>query len=197
MPPFSDPAGRRPSSDSTASLLARAKAGDPHARDQLMGRFLPVLRHWGHSRLPQGVRGLIDTDDLVQISLVRALDRLGDFEPRYPGALLAYLRRIMVNQIRDQIRRAKARPGREELDEELSSGLPTPLDELVGRETLEAYDRALAALPEHYQQAFLLRVEFGMTYEQIAEAMDKTSPNAARLVVVRAITRLAREMKGG
>jgi len=40
------------------------------------------------------------------------------------------------------------------------------------------------------------RVEFGMSYEEVAEVLGKPSANAARMAVVRALVRLAEEMKG-
>jgi hypothetical protein len=39
-------------------------------------------------------------------------------------------------------------------------------------------------------------VEIGFTYEQNAEALDKRTANAARMIVSRALTRLAQEMEG-
>jgi RNA polymerase sigma-70 factor (ECF subfamily) len=46
-------------------------------------------------------------------------------------------------------------------------------------------------MSDEQQQAVLLRLEFGYTYQQIAEAIGKPSPDAARMTVVRAINELA------
>src|SRR5262249_58923219 len=77
--------------ENTTVLLSRARGGDAQARDALFARFLPVLTRWAHRRLPNRARDLSDTDDLVQVTLVRALHRLAQFEPRREGAFLAYL----------------------------------------------------------------------------------------------------------
>src|SRR5690349_24653258 len=61
---------------STAGLLAMARTGDDGARDQLAARYLPVLRRWAHGRLPARARGLVDTDDLVNETMLHALDRV-------------------------------------------------------------------------------------------------------------------------
>ena len=37
----------------------------------------------------------------------------------------------------------------------------------------------------------VLRIEFGYTYPQVAEALARPTPNAARLLVTRALLRLA------
>lgn len=85
--------------DSTVSLLARFRAGDEIARDRLLARYLPILRRWAHGRLPSYARQLADTDDLVQVSLLRAFNHMGSFEPRREGAFLLYLRRILWDPV--------------------------------------------------------------------------------------------------
>src|SRR5215831_14186087 len=101
----------------TATLLGRARAGDPHARNQLCTRFRPLMVRWAHGRLPVFARdGLMDTEDLVQNCLVRALDKLETFVPRHEGAFFGYLRQALLNQIRDQIRRVRRRPPKDPLD---------------------------------------------------------------------------------
>src|SRR2546425_1202149 len=71
-----------PALESTASLLARVRAGDSGARDRLLVRYMAILRRWAHGRLPRRARHLADTEDLVQTTLVRALDGVQRFEPR-------------------------------------------------------------------------------------------------------------------
>jgi RNA polymerase sigma factor (sigma-70 family) len=180
--------------DTTVDLLARLKGGDATARDQLVSRYLPVLRRWAHGRLPQYARGLVDTDDLVQVTLLRAVDHLGEFEPRHEGAFLAYLRRILINSVRDEIRRAMRRPGRETISENLPDELPSAVEQAIGREAMEAYEAALTALPEVQQEAVILRVEFGYSYPEIAAALDRPSANAVRMMVARALIQLAEVM---
>jgi RNA polymerase sigma-70 factor (ECF subfamily) len=180
--------------DSTTELLRRTRRGDDGARDELFERFYPLLRRWAHGRLPARARGLSDTDDLVQDTLVRMLKHIETFDSQHEGAFLAYLRRGLLNRIRDQLRRVAARPGSEALSDQLTDGRPAPLEEQIGRETLERYEAALAKLQPGQREAVMLRVEFGYSYAQIADAMNRDTPNAARLLVVRALSRLALEM---
>ena len=72
--------------ESTANILARVRYGDARARGQLLSRYLPILRRWAHGRLTMRARDLVDTDDLVQVTLVRALNRLEKVERRLEGA---------------------------------------------------------------------------------------------------------------
>ena len=84
----------------TVDVIRRVQSGDISARDQLLARFLPLLRRWAHGRLPRQIRDLNDTDDLVQVTLVKELARLDQFECAGPGAFLAYLREALLNQVR-------------------------------------------------------------------------------------------------
>ena len=52
----------------------------------------------------------------------------------------------------------------------------------------------LSRLTEEEREAVVTRVEFGLTYAEVAEALGKPSPDAARMAVVRALVKLAREM---
>lgn len=181
-----------PPLDTTAHLIDRVRRGDDDARDALFTRFLPVLRSWAHRRLPSRARDLNETDDLVQVTLLRALRRLPEFETRREGAFLAYLRTILLNTVREEIRRSSRRGQGEELPDDLSDGRRSIVEQFAGRRALERYEAALATLPEPTQQAIILRLEFDYSYEQVAEALGRPSADAARMMVVRALRELAR-----
>lgn len=180
--------------ESTATLLALVRDGDRAARERLTARYLPIVTRIAHGRLPARARGMTDTDDLVQVTLLRALDHVEGFELRSEGAFLAYLRRILVNQIRDLARRAACRPVEVELRADAASGEPSPLELAIGRDRMEQYEAALEELGERDREATILRLEMGLTYPEIATAIDAASPNAARMVVARALTRLATKL---
>jgi len=168
--------------------------GDIAARDRLLSRYLPLLRRWAHGRLPGRARDIADTDDLVPVTLLRALDHVNEFEPRQEGAFLAYLRRILLNQIRDEIRRAGRKPRKEPLATDMPVDSPSPLERALGREVLLSYEAALARLPQEQQQAVVLRIELGFTHQQVADALGMPSANSARMMVARALVRVAEEM---
>jgi len=132
----------------------------------------------------------------VQVTLLRALERVESFELQRPGAFLAYLRRILLNALRDELRRAARRPRAEALPEDLVDQAPSLVEQAIGREAVAAYERALAMLPAPQQEAVILRLEFGFTYQEIAEAIGSPSANAARMTVSRAVLRLAEVMDG-
>jgi RNA polymerase sigma-70 factor (ECF subfamily) len=180
--------------ESTARLLAHVREGVPAARERLVERYLPLLMRWAHGRLPARARGIVETGDLVHITLLRALDKVKEFEPRREGAFLSYLRSILMNQIRDEIRRAARRPEQEEVPEDLPAADPSPLEEAIGRDTLARYEAALSRLSEEQREAVILWVEMDFTHEQLAEALERPSANAARMFLTRALARLAEVM---
>ena len=55
--------------------------------------------------------------------------------------------------------------------------------------------RALAQLPKRQQELIVMRMEFGMSYPEIAAEVDST-PDAVRVMVARAIVQLSRELGG-
>lgn len=201
LPPNRQDLPRGQHLESTASLLLRARTGDDLARNQLDQRYRPLLRKLAHGRIPAGARDLVDTEDLVQETLVRAFTHLERFEPRREGAFLAYLRQILLNRIRDEARRAARRPPHQALLDDLVDPGPTPIEEVMGREGFEAYERALSRLTEDEREGVMLKVEFGYTNAQLAEALERPSVGAARMFVARALLRLIelmrQERKGG
>jgi RNA polymerase sigma-70 factor (ECF subfamily) len=180
--------------ETTASLLTRVRAGDLRAREQLARRYLATLMRWGHGRLPPNARDLAETQDLVQVALLKALDHVGSFEPRREGAFLAYLRTVLLNEVRHEIRRVARRPAREPLTDDLVDPTPSPVEQAVGRAALMAYERALDQLSPEEREGVILRVEVGFTHQEVADALGKSSADAARMLVARAMVRLTEAM---
>lgn len=181
---------------STATLVRRAQADEDGARDALVERCLPLLRRWARGRLPIHGRDLAETDDLVQMTLIRALGRIDAFEPRRQGAFLAYLRQILLNMVRNEVRRSGRRPTQPlgDVDPPNSAGAAGS----AGRDSvadLDAYEKGLAALSDRPRQAVILRFEFGLTFPEIAEEVGLGSADAARMSVSRALLEIAEALR--
>lgn len=180
----------------TTDLLQRARMGDQDALNDLFRRHLPPLRRWARGRLPQWTRDLRDTEDLVQETLTQTLRHVDNFQPRHDGALQAYLRQALMNRIRDEIRRVARYPAAGGIDtrESFVDPAASPLEQAIGREALERYETALQRLRPEERELIIARVELQQSYQQIAAAHAKASPDAARMAVTRALVRLAEEM---
>jgi RNA polymerase sigma factor (sigma-70 family) len=182
---------------STAELMARVRDGDSAALDALFARHLAPLRRWTRGRLPRWARDLADTDDLVQDTLLRTFKRMEGFEPRRVGALQAYLREAVLNRLRDELRRKRRQPEMVQLTDVEVEGDASPLEDAIGQEAVDDYERALERLRPEEREAIIGRIELGMTYPQLAEALGKPSSEAARKAAHRALLRLAVEMHRG
>jgi RNA polymerase sigma factor (sigma-70 family) len=155
---------------------------------------MPQLQRWAHRRVPAWARNAVDTGDIVQDALLQTFRNLDSFEPQREGALLGYLRRALVNRVRDQLRYASRHPSPTELNEALVHSGASPLEFTIERDDHRRYRAALKRLRAADRDAIVGRVELGYTYEQLALVLNKTTPEAARLAVRRAILRLGDEM---
>ncbi len=189
--PTNLPPGAAVQSPSLTELVTRAKSGDQAALDELFRLHYPILRRLAHRRLSDRSRRDKDTDDVVQITLLRAMRGLKDFESRWENAWLSYLRQILFNYLRDEGRRAGRLPEVEEFDGDMPGTTASPLDRIVEAETLSAYQAALARLPDRQRQAVVLRIEQGLGYAEIGERLGLPTGGAARMMVKRSIARLA------
>ena len=178
----------------TVVLLRMAKDGDKDARDQLFHRYHVRLTRWAAGRLPMRARSLLDTSDLVQETLVRVLEGLDRIDIRGPGGFQAYVRQAVLNRIADQVRWASRRPGAEEMPEALHDASPSPLENAIGSDLLGRYERAFARLSEDDRELLHLRIELDFDYDEIARMSGKSTRDAARMAVKRALSRLAEEM---
>ncbi len=189
--------GHMDDAESTFQLLAQARAGDRTAVDTLFARYLPPLRRWASGRLPRWARDMADTQDLVQDTLLQTFKRIGSFEPQNEGALHAYLRQAVMNRIRDEIRKRRRRPEAAALDSQQIDPEPSPLEQAIGQQTVERYEAALSRLREEDRDLVIGRIELGLTFEELAEAVGKPSPDAARKAAQRALVKLIEEMNRG
>ena len=180
--------------ESTVHLIDRARAGDGEALERLFARHLKPLQRWASRRLPTWARDLADTDDLVQDTLAQTFKRIDDFEARGIGALQAYLRQAVLNRIRNELRRKGRQPPTVNVDDVPLDSAESPLEEAIGRESLERYERALQRLTAEERELVIARVEMGYSYPEMAEALGKPTAEAARQAARRALMRLAEEM---
>jgi RNA polymerase sigma factor (sigma-70 family) len=181
--------------DTTIELVDRAKRGDGLALEVILRRCMPALHRWAHGRLPISSRGMVETADLVQDTMIAALRRLEAFEVRHQGALQAYLRQAVMNRIRDLVRRDRRRPDQTGLPEHLTDKGSSPLEQLIGSENVARYEAAVQKLSPHDREAIVGRLELQHSYEELAVVLNKPTANAARVAVTRAMKRLVDEMR--
>ncbi|MEQ1893233.1 MAG: sigma-70 family RNA polymerase sigma factor [Planctomycetota bacterium] len=181
----------------TASLIVRAKAGEPAARHELVVRYQEQLLRCLHGRLNPGARSLQETRDMAQEALTACIRRLGDFEYRGLGTFWSYLRRIGINMVNQANRRGAIHPLQNEASAHLNGAASaggSPSEILQGREAGAAFEQALERIPEPARSALLLRIELDLPYQVIAEDCGYPTADAARMSICRALEQLARDL---
>jgi RNA polymerase sigma-70 factor (ECF subfamily) len=181
--------------EETVELLNRIKRGDSAALDRLLERIIPALRRWARGRMPSSARGMLETADLVQDAVLAAIRRLDAFEARHQGALQAYLRKAVMNRIRDLARHHKRAPDQTDFPDQMADDQTSPLDHAIGRQNIERYEAAMQRLPAADREAIIGRLELQHSYDELAVVLNKPTAAAARMSVTRAMKRLAEEMR--
>lgn len=165
-------------------LLRAACNGERRAQQQLCAICLPKMRQWARSLLPRTHRGINDADDLVQIALMQTWRRLGDFDMRGGASFYAYLHRVLLNEVRAEIRRCSRRGRNVECDETLSDGGDPAVDGLLADERERVLQQAVRKLDGHQRRHFEMRVGLGMSFGEIA-AHTGASTDGVRMFITR------------
>jgi RNA polymerase sigma-70 factor (ECF subfamily) len=100
-----------------------------------------------------------------------------------------------MNRLRDELRRKGRVPALVDVNDLDLAGEGSPLEETMGREATARYLAALARLEPEEREVIIGRVEMEYSYAELAEALGKPTPDAARKAARRALLRLAEEMK--
>ncbi len=122
-----------------------------------------------------------EAEDAAQDAFVRAYRALAGWDAQRIGALRldAWLATIVVNVARTRFRRRGSAARREslifldELEHPRTGSAETPHGRLAGRESVEAWAIRLLALPERYRGPIVLRHVDGLSYDEIALALDR------------------------
>ncbi len=171
-----------PAPDSDAMLVQRTLAGEQRAFDLLVIKYQRRVERL----IGRMVRDVDLVPDIAQETFVRAYRALAQF--RGDAQFYTWLYRIAVNTAKKQLLELKRDPlvFQSQLqsgdDDETSSSErelnaqvadeATPDAVLASKEIAQAVNAALDALPEELRMAITLREMEGMSYEEIAQALD-------------------------
>jgi len=188
--------GRVRQGDAIAAVqLRRAQEGNREGLEAFFAHHLPALRRWAHQRVPRWLYARADPDDIVQLAMIRTLRRLHHLDPARHETVQPYLRQIVLNLICDEIRKAGREPVSVALEEDIAAVILDPADRIYGRQSWNAYRKALASLTPRARECVIARVERGLDYDAIAKRTGRRSPGAARVAVTRALESLSCEMR--
>ncbi len=184
--------------------------GEVSDLSQLLEPYRRYLLTLASVHLPTELRRKLDPADVVQQTFLRAYAAIGDLRAVDPPGILAWLRKILANEIADTLKnyhRDKRDIKRERaLEAEIDRSASGLLDWLAGDQTspsarasanerlLELAD-ALADLPDEMRDTVILKHAQGWTLKQIADRLDKSVPAVASLLR-RGLERLRKRLSG-
>jgi RNA polymerase sigma-70 factor (ECF subfamily) len=185
-------------------LLEAARAGSNEA----LGRVLQTCREYlllvANEEEGPELKVKAGASDLVQETFLEAQRDFGRFQGSSERELLAWLRRLLLNNLANLRRRyqTQSRQHVREVRLETVDGLclllsdaSTPSGRAIRREEIEALERVLGEFPAHYQEVISLRHRERLSFEEIGRRMGR-SPDAARMLWWRAFERLAEQLRG-
>jgi len=168
-------------------LVVACREGDDEAFAELVHRYHDTLRRQAQRRL----RNVVDVDDAVQETFLRAFRSLHRVDLVEDAALGPWLARILANVCTDQAARQRRQAV---VAERLAVQTPRSSESPeVDPVTAAALHRGLQALPEGHRQAFLLRAVADLPYRAIAERLGITE-ETARTRVLRARTTFRQDL---
>jgi RNA polymerase sigma-70 factor (ECF subfamily) len=161
--------------DSDQQLVERVQAGEKAAFDLLVRKY----QHRVLKLVGRFVSDAAEAEDVAQEAFLKAYRALASF--RGDSAFYTWLYRIAINTAKNALVSNRRRPVDFDLDLQdpeqydrharLKEG-DTPEGVLLTEEIRNVVERAMEQLPEDLRTAIVLRELEGLSYEEIAEAMD-------------------------
>jgi RNA polymerase sigma-70 factor (ECF subfamily) len=189
-------------------LLAAAREGSGESLGELLQTYVSYLKLLAQTQLVANVRVRVSPSDVVQETLLEAHRDFGMFRGGREEEFLAWLRKILVNNLARAVEQhllAEKRDVRREVSMDnlaasleqstlrlgaiLADKVPSPSANAQTQENLTALADALIDLPSDYRTVILLRHLEGLPFATVAERMQR-SAGATRMLWLRAMDQL-------
>ena len=174
-------------------MFLETRRGAPGAADAFYERcarkLLPLIR----LRMGRSLRAEIDSRDVLQSVMLKAVPRLDQVED--PRTVMAWLARIAENEIRDQAdyRQRQMRDAARRAPLEDAAAVPAPirqaLSQAIANEQLARVEDALESMSPAEREIIVLRKLEEMSFAEIGRRLGK-SEDACRMAFARAMAAL-------
>lgn len=186
-------------------LLTLARRGDNHARGELLQWYFHYLTILATAQLDQRLRRRVNPSDLVQETMLAAHRDFVGFRGQSQPELIGWLRQILINTLHRSFAK-HVRAGKRDIRREVSidqfsnrveesacnlaAMLPgrsdSPSTAMRQKENAVALANQLSKLRGPYRDVIVYRVIQGLSFEEIADRMERSS-GAVRMLWLRAL----------
>jgi RNA polymerase sigma-70 factor (ECF subfamily) len=183
------------SSDVVRAALASQDGKPSQALDRLYERYTPKLLSYIRLKMGRSLRERLESRDILQSTLLKSYQHLGEFRGSDGRSLMAWLARIADREILDRAdyhQRQRRDAGRESpIDEhpDLTAHVRSVLSQAIANERTDELEAAIASLSDAHQKIILLRKFEDLSFSEIAGRLGK-SEDACRMLLARAMTAL-------
>ena len=189
----------------TRHLVIMAKEGDRSALNQLYSVYAERIRWMVRFRMGKELRSKLESMDLVQNTLLRALNGLGSFTYKNEGDFVRWLSKIAENELRCNLKKLHAEKRDVRKEVQLGNNEPateggyveyhgpiqatTPSMVLSRKEDLVKLEKAIDELKSEYRDVIVLTKIEGLSYREIGQKLGKSN-DAVRMLATRAMAEL-------
>ena len=176
--------------------MAELPAADA-GREEQARRWHDYLALLARVQLEPRLRSKIDVSGVLQQTLLEACQQAHRFRAEHPAQEMAWLRRILANNLADELRKLAA--GKRDVSRErsleaalaessarleawLAADQSSPSQQAERNEQAFRLATALAKLPEAQREALVLQHWHGWSLAQIAEHLGRTRAAVAGLI---------------
>ena len=193
----------------TINLVNRAKAGDDSALNLLFTHYMDRILRMVRMRMGAKMRVRLDSMDVVQEVMERAIKAFDNFEVKHEAAFLHWIRKLVQNEIVNLAEfhnAGKRNPNQEaiksdgnEKDCSVIGNLPAqsmwnPGRQLKLKEEVIELEAAMDELTEGQREVIIMKQYEGLTFKEMSEIL-KCEEDAARMKHVLAMDKLTDLMK--
>jgi len=191
--------------DTVRLLVDQARDGDAEAKSELATHVQSYLTMMADRGLSPAIRSNVNPSDIVQRTLIRMIDGIGNFRGSTRSEFFAWLTTIVHNEsarANRHFRSQKRDVTREQsMAADNSSMLPmdpvdlqaTPQTNALSKERVELFHSLLKRLPDDYAEVIMLRNLQQLSFREIGDKMDRTEGAAGKLWD-RAISKFQQEL---
>jgi RNA polymerase sigma-70 factor (subfamily 1) len=200
----------QPDLSESMELARKAQGGDRAALEALVARYYERVLAMVRKRLGGNLRSGVESGDIVQDAMLNAASHFDEFEVRSHAELVGWFARVVENAIHSARRRANAQkrdrqreislqdlagPADDSQVEFQPAGDDGPPDQAIElREEDQRVRKAMGKLEPSHRRVLELHIEEELPWAEIADRLELSSPDAARMLYVRARLLLLREL---